>query len=65
MPEFDMSVVKHAETLHDYKVTAKDETEARKLVLEVAREDVPWEHGDPEMVVDMCLELKEGEEDSA
>jgi hypothetical protein len=63
MPKFDMTVIKVAQTTHDYTVDAENEKEAEKLVIEVARADVPWEHGDPEIVVDMSLMHKE--EDSA
>lgn len=61
MPTFVISVVKVAETLHDYTVTAKNEAEARKVVIEVAKADEPWNHGGPEIVVDMVIERKDDE----
>jgi len=61
MPKFDMTVIKVAQTMHDYTVDAKDEAEAIKLAIEVARADVPWDHGEPEVIVDMSLMHKEDE----
>jgi len=58
MPDFDISVIKVAQTTEEFHVTADDEKKAKDIAIELAK-NTTFDHGDPELVVDMCLECKE------
>lgn len=58
MPIYDISVVKVAQTTEEFEVTAETEKKAKKIAIDLAMK-TQFNHGDPEIVVDMCLEHKE------
>ena len=61
MPTYDISVVKVAQTIEEFEVTAENEERAKKIAIEIAKK-TEFDHGDPEIVVDMVLEHKEESE---
>jgi len=62
VPDFDISVVKAATAMEEFRVTADDEETAKKVALELAGK-TQFEHGVPECIIDLCLEVKEENED--
>lgn len=56
MPEFDISIIKIAQTTEEFHVTAKDEESAKKVAIQAAKES-DW-YDEPEIIVDVVLECK-------
>jgi len=57
MPEFDISIVKIAQTTEDFHITTKNKKEAEKLAIQAAKK-TEFSHGEPDIITDMIIECK-------